>query len=151
MDIRTIRKLMELLEESTISKLEIKEGELEIKISKTMAGQAVVASPMPATTPIIEAKSNLASPSNTEGAEAVADEGEKVTSPMVGTFYGSASPDSPPFVKIGSKVKVGDTLCILEAMKIMNSIESEIEGVVKQILVKDGSPVQYGQLLFIIE
>ena len=141
MDIRKVKKLIELLEESDIAELEIREGEESVRISRqpvvipyaapaaTAAPPAAVTPPMPASEP----------------------RGHHIKSPMVGTYYGAASPNSDPFVVEGQEVKVGDTLCIIEAMKMMNQIESDKSGRVSKILVENGSPVEFDQILFIIE
>jgi acetyl-CoA carboxylase biotin carboxyl carrier protein len=145
MDIRKIKKLIEIIEESDIAELEIKEGEEAIRISRYSAAPAPVAyAPAPAG----------AAPAATVAATAPAEErvsGHVVKSPMVGTFYRSASPGTKVFVEIGQAVLAGDTLCIIEAMKILNQIEADKSGVVTQILVENAEPVEYGQPLFIIE
>lgn len=156
MDIRSIRKLIEIVEQSDIAEIEIKEGEHNIRITRSqepvimqapMAAAPIAAAPVPAA-PAAPA----AAPAETS-AEAPAAEvnGHKVTSPMVGTFYSAPSPDAGPFVKVGDKVAEGDTLCIIEAMKIMNPIESDKAGTIKQILGVNGEPVEFGQALFVIE
>lgn len=143
MDIRKIKKLIEIIEESDIAELEIKEGEECIRISRYSAAPAQVAyAPAPST-----AMPTAAAPSPAE--EKIA--GHIVKSPMVGTFYRSAAPGGKVFVEIGQAVLVGDTLCIIEAMKILNQIEADKSGVVTQILVDNAEPVEYGQPLFIIE
>lgn len=148
MDIRKVKKLIELLEESNISELEIHEGEESVRISRHGSG-AVIAAPAPVmaapAAPVI-----AAAPTETSGAEPEVS-GHKVTSPMVGSFYRAASPGAAPFVEVGQSVQVGDTLCIIEAMKLLNQIESDKAGTVKAILVENGEPVEYGQALFIIE
>ena len=145
MDIRKIKKLIEIIEESDIAELEIKEGEEAIRISRYSAAPAPVAyAPAPA--------SHV--PTAVAVAAAPAEEkitGHMVKSPMVGTFYRSASPGTKVFVDVGQSVMVGDTLCIIEAMKILNQIEADKSGIVTQILVENGEPVEYGQPLFIIE
>lgn len=145
MDIRKIKKLIEIIEESDIAELEIKEGEESIRISRYSAAPAQVTyAPAPVS----------AAPALTAAAAAPAEEkitGHVVKSPMVGTFYRSASPGSKVFVEVGQSVLTGDTLCIIEAMKILNQIESDKSGVVTQILVDNAEPVEYGQPLFIIE
>lgn len=148
MDIRKVKKLIELLEESDIAELEIKEGEDSVRISR----QLNMIQPIPmAPAPIYTAPAS-APAANTKLAPAKAEFiGHEVKSPMVGTFYGSASPTSGPFVTEGQKVNVGDTLCIIEAMKMMNQIEADKAGTIRSILVENGSPVEYDQLLFIIE
>jgi acetyl-CoA carboxylase biotin carboxyl carrier protein len=132
MDLRKLKKLIELVEESGISELEITEGEEKVRISKSSSATAGVAI----------------------SASAVAEplpEGQVVKSPMVGTFYRTSTPGANPFVDIGQTVKVGDTLCIIEAMKLLNEIESDKSGVIKAILVENGQPVEYGEPLFVIE
>lgn len=154
MDIRSIRKLIEIVEQSDIAEIEIKEGEHNIRITRskepTYVQAPVAAAPMQSQQP---APAAPASPENTPAESNAPAEvtGHKISSPMVGTFYAAPSPDSDDFVKVGDQVSVGDTLCILEAMKIMNPIESDVSGTVKEILGVNGEPVQYGQALFIIE
>lgn len=146
MDLRKLKKLIDLVEESGISELELTEGEEKVRISRQSSGQMQFAPtymphmmPPPAPTP--------AAPLVV--AEPVV-EGHVVKSPMVGTFYRSPSPESKTFVEIGATVAVGDTLCIIEAMKLLNEIESDQAGVVKAILVENGQPVEYGEPLFIV-
>jgi acetyl-CoA carboxylase biotin carboxyl carrier protein len=146
MDIRKIKKLIEIIEESDIAELEIKEGEEAIRISRYSAAPAPVAY-APAPAGAVPAASTVASAPAAE--EKIS--GHVVKSPMVGTFYRSASPGTKVFVEVGQSVLAGDTLCIIEAMKILNQIESDKTGVVTQILVENGEPVEYGQPLFIIE
>jgi acetyl-CoA carboxylase biotin carboxyl carrier protein len=153
MDIRSIRKLIEIVEESNIAEIEIKEGEHTVRISRNkepviMHAAAPQAMQVQAAAPA--APSHSAPKAEAEAAPAV-ESGEKITSPMVGTFYAAPSPDAAPFVKVGQKVSQGETLCIIEAMKIMNPIEAEVSGTIKQVLVQNGEPVEYGQTLFIIE
>lgn len=150
MDIRKVKKLIELLVESGISELEIKEGEESVRISRQPNyGQQAPLAPAYATAPIPVAPVQAA---NAESTPARAEfSGHEVKSPMVGTYYGAASPTSGPFVTEGQKVKVGDTLCIIEAMKMMNQIEAEKAGTIRTIMVENGSPVEYDQVLFIIE
>ena len=149
MDIRKVKKLIELLEESNISELEIHEGEESVRISRHGSG-AVVAAPAPAMIAAPAAPVAAAAPveASTGPAEI---SGHKVTSPMVGSFYRSSSPGAAPFVEEGQSVQVGDTLCIIEAMKLLNQIEADKAGTIKAILVENGEPVEYGQALFIIE
>lgn len=151
MDIRKVKKLIELLEESGIDELEIKEGEESVRISrhsKTPAQQYYAPAPMPApvAAPVAAAAPAAAAPV----AAAPALNGTVARSPMVGTFYRKSSPSSPSFVEVGQTVKKGDTLCIVEAMKMMNHIEAETSGVIESILVEDGQPVEYDQPLFTI-
>ena len=145
MDIRKIKKLIEIIEESGIAELEIKEGEESIRISRYSAAPAAVAY---APAPISITSASVAA------AIAPAEEqitGHIVKSPMVGTFYRSASPGTKVFAEVGQSVLVGDTLCIIEAMKILNQIESDKSGTITKILVENAEPVEYGQPLFIIE
>jgi acetyl-CoA carboxylase biotin carboxyl carrier protein len=151
MDIRKVKKLIELLEESGISELEISEGEESVRISRhpRMAMQAPVAM----ASPIVQAapQSVPALPATSAGEHKPRNDDHTVTSPMVGTYYSAASPGAKSFVEIGSEVKVGQILCIIEAMKMMNQIESDKAGSVTAILAKNGEPVEFGQPLFIIE
>jgi acetyl-CoA carboxylase biotin carboxyl carrier protein len=147
MDIRKIKKLIEILEESGIAELEIKEGEEAIRISRYSAVPTHVAyAPAPVPTQI----SQVAAVSIMPPAEETIS-GHIVKSPMVGTFYRCASPGMKAFVEVGHSVKLGDTLCIIEAMKILNQIEADKSGTVTKILVENAEPVEYGQPLFIIE
>jgi acetyl-CoA carboxylase biotin carboxyl carrier protein len=152
MDIRKVKKLIELLEESGISELEISEGEESVRISRHPRGGPQVAAP--AAAPVVYAPPATAAPAmaaTSAGERAPRNDEHTVTSPMVGTYYSSASPGAKPFVEIGSEIKVGQILCIIEAMKMMNQIESDKEGVVTAMLAKNGEPVEFGQPLFIIE
>ncbi len=146
MDIRKIKKLIELLEESGIAELEIKEGEESVRISRQISAplQAVAPAAMQVAPPAPVAPAPIP-----EAAEVVT--GHQVKSPMVGTFYGAASPTSGPFVSQGQRVNVGDTLCIIEAMKMMNQIEADKAGTIRSILIENGSPVEFDQVLFIID
>jgi len=143
MDIRKIKKLIEIIEESDIAELEIKEGEESIRISRYSAAPAQVAY---APAPAVQAAAVVTA---TPAEEKIT--GHVVKSPMVGTFYRSASPGTKVFVEVGQAVLSGDTLCIIEAMKILNQIEADKSGIVTQILVENAEPVEYGQPLFIIE
>lgn len=152
MDIRKVKKLIEMLEESSLAEIEIREGEEAIRISRSPTGSPVVHMAPAHIAPHHAAPA--AAPAAAVPAAAPAEQapaGHAVASPMVGTFYRSSAPGSAPFVDIGSQVKVGDTLCIIEAMKMMNEIESDKAGVVKAILKENGQPVEYGEALFIIE
>ncbi|MBV6754656.1 MULTISPECIES: acetyl-CoA carboxylase biotin carboxyl carrier protein [Pseudomonas] len=151
MDIRKVKKLIELLEESGIDELEIKEGEESVRISrhsKTPAQQYYAPAPMPA--PVAAAPAAAPVAAAPVAAAAPALNGTVARSPMVGTFYRKSSPAAPSFVEVGQSVKKGDTLCIVEAMKMMNHIEAETSGVIESILVEDGQPVEYDQPLFTI-
>lgn len=158
MDLRKLKKLIDLVEESGIAELEVTEGEEKVRITRVSAnapfayaqpmnavqlpmGQQMMA-PQPAA---------AAQPAAAEAAQAALDEQNTVKSPMVGTFYRSPSPGAKKYVEVGSQVNVGDTLCIIEAMKLMNEIEADRSGVVKAILVEEGQPVEYGEPLFVIE
>ena len=153
MDIRKIKKLIELVEESGIAELEITEGEESVRINRNnmSAGPAYAPhyapqyAPAPAPTPA------AAPAANAEAAAPAGPTGHQVLSPMVGSFYTAASPEAPSYVEVGSQVKVGDTLCIIEAMKMMNQIESDKAGTVKAILAENGEPIEFDQPLFIIE
>lgn len=149
MDLRKLKKLIDLVEESGISELELTEGEEKVRISRNLAVApttfqyaAQPYAPAPAAAPSAPAPAVEAAPA--------AIEGNVVKSPMVGTFYRASSPDAKPFVDVGSTVSAGDTLCIVEAMKLLNEIESDFSGVIKAILVENGQPVEYGEPLFII-
>ncbi|QIA76920.1 acetyl-CoA carboxylase biotin carboxyl carrier protein [Rodentibacter caecimuris] len=153
MDIRKIKKLIELVEESGITELEVQEEEGTVRISR--AAPAVVPAAVQYSAPIaapavVPAQVNAPAPT---AAQAVSEEvvGHQVRSPMVGTFYRSPSPEAKAFVDVGQSVKVGDTLCIVEAMKMMNRIEADKAGIVKAILVNDGEPVEFDQPLIVIE
>ena len=151
MDIRKVKKLIELLEESGVAEIEIHEGEESVRISRAsqnVAAAPVMAAPAPVAAP--------AAPAAVPAAEASAGgddviEGHAVKSPMVGTLYRAPSPGAQPFTEVGKSVNVGDTLCIIEAMKMLNQIEADKAGVVKAILVENGQPVEYDQPIFIIE
>ena len=149
MDIRKVKKLIELLEESGIAEIEIHEGEESVRISRSSQFvPAVAEAPAPvAPAPVVQAPSV----ETAEPAEPGLPSGHQVTSPIVGTFYRAPSPNSKSFAEEGQRVNVGDTLCIIEAMKIMNQIEADKAGMVKAILVENGQPVELGQPLFIIE
>ncbi len=149
MDIRKIKKLIELLEESGIAELEIKEGEESVRISRQSS--AVVQAIAPAPTQVSAAAPAPAAPAPAAAEKPEAESGHQVKSPMVGTFYAAASPSSAPFVTQGDQVNVGDTLCIIEAMKMMNQIEADKAGKIRSILVDNGSPVEFDQVLFIID
>lgn len=160
MDIRKVKKLIELLEESGIAELEITEGEESVRISR-YGGQAVaqimhapmapVASPAPTAGTAQQQSPSSAAPVAPAPAEKALVAENVVTAPMVGTFYASPAPGAKPFVDIGTEVQVGNTLCIIEAMKMMNQIESDKAGRVTAILAKNGEPVEFGQPLFVIE
>src|ERR1700693_3697612 len=155
MDIRKIKKMIELLEESGIAEIEIKEGEETLRIARVLPNQqpvyattapppaAITAAPIPA--PVASAPAAAALPATPRAGEHI------VTAPMVGTYYSAPSPGAKNFVEIGDEVELGQVMCIIEAMKMMNQIEAEKAGTVQAILVKNGEPVEFGQPLFIIQ
>jgi acetyl-CoA carboxylase biotin carboxyl carrier protein len=152
MDLRKLKTLIDLVAESDIAELEVTEGESKVRIVKSSAAaqnQVVMmqpqAAPQPAALPAAPAAAPVAAPAAAEEPQ-----GYIVKSPMVGTFYRSSAPGAAPFVDIGSTVKQGDTLCLIEAMKLLNEIDADVAGVVKQILVENGQPVEFGQPLFVI-
>ena len=148
MDLRKLKKLIDLVEESGIAEIEVTEGEEKVRITRATAAQPVFAAPA-AIAPVAAAP--VAAAPAVSAAPAVRDLSNAQKSPMVGTFYRAPGPNAPAFVEIGQQVKAGDTLCIIEAMKLMNEIEAEKSGVIKEILVDNGTPVEYGEPLFIIE
>jgi acetyl-CoA carboxylase biotin carboxyl carrier protein len=152
MDIRKVKKLIELLEESGISELEINEGEESVRISRysTAPAQAPVSYAAPPAAPVPAAPAP-APAHEEEGGEEALPSGHIVKSPMVGTYYSASSPGAKPFVNVGDSVNEGDTVCIVEAMKILNQIEADASGIVKAVLVENAQPVEYGQPLMIIE
>ena len=140
MDLRKLKKLIDLVEASGISELELTEGEEKVKISRNSVA--------PYQPQLVQGQPQSIKTEGTEVLAAV--DGDTINSPMVGSFYRAASPDSSPFVEVGSTVKKGDVLCIIEAMKLLNEIESEHDGIIKKILVENGQPVEFGEPLFII-
>jgi acetyl-CoA carboxylase biotin carboxyl carrier protein len=159
MDIRKVKKLIELLEESGIAEIEITEGEEAVRISRypnaapapvhhaAPPAPPVALAAAPAAAPAAAAPPVAAAPAEAAPAES---SGHKVAAPMVGTFYRSSSPEAEPFVKVGDNIQAGDTLCIIEAMKMMNQIEAEISGKVLSVEVENGAPIEFGQTLFVI-
>ncbi|MGN6707464.1 MAG: acetyl-CoA carboxylase biotin carboxyl carrier protein [Rhodanobacter sp.] len=155
MDLRKIKKLIDLLEESNLAELEIKEGEEVVRLSRVPKGAA----PMVAAAPAVAPQAAAPTPVAAAPVAAVAPEaapadslpaGHVVKAPMVGTFYASASPGAPPFVKVGQQVKAGDTLGVIEAMKMFNQIEAEVTGTVQAILIENGQPVEFDEPMFVI-
>lgn len=156
MDLKKIKKLIDLVEGSKISELEITEGEEKIRIACSAVASVFshnfatennqMASLAKTTEPVTQEVDNLIAPTNKER-----DQANVIKSPMVGVFYRASSPNAPVFSEIGQTVKIGDTLCIIEAMKLMNEIKSDRAGVIKTILIEDGEPVEYGEALFVIE
>ncbi len=158
MDIRKVKKLIELLEESGVAEIEISEGEESVRISRWPTGGSapmMMAQPqhisMPASSTPTGGATSSPAPTGDIGAASDLPPGHVVTSPMVGTFYRAPSPGAKDFVEVGQSVKGGDTLCIIEAMKMMNQIEADKSGVIKAIMVDNAEPVEYGQPLFVIE
>lgn len=155
MDIRKVKKLIELLEESNIAEIEIKEGEESVRISRNGSANVMpMAYPQtPVAAPITAPVASATTPApavNSAETSTTAHSGHVVKSPMVGTFYAAASPSSPNFIEVGQAVKAGDVICIIEAMKMMNQIEADKAGVIEAILVEDGQPVEFGQALVTI-
>ena len=157
MDIRKVKKLIELLDESGIAEIEITEGEEAVRISRYPSGAMIAqaAAPYAAVPAAPQAPAAAVAAAPVQAAESVAapaeEDGFLVTAPMVGTFYASSSPGAAPYVQVGDRVSEGDTLCIIEAMKMMNQIEADVSGVIKSIRVQNGDPVEYGQTLFVID
>jgi acetyl-CoA carboxylase biotin carboxyl carrier protein len=150
MDLRKLKKLIDLVQESGIAELEITEGEEKVRIVKSGRAAPEVVAMVPGATPAAAGAAAPAAGPPAAGA-APAIEGHVVKSPMVGTFYRSPSPGAKPFVEIGDAVKAGQTVCIIEAMKLLNEIESDKDGIVRAILVENGQPVEYGEPLVVIE
>ncbi len=149
MDLRKLKKLIDLVEASGIAELEITEGEEKVRIAKSIAGAPMMMAPQPQ---MIQASVPAAAPAPAAAApaEEAVPEGHVVRSPMVGTFYRAPAPGAKNFVEVGQSVNGGDTLCIIEAMKLLNEIEADQGGVIKAILVENGQPVEYGEPLFVI-
>ncbi|MDG6767138.1 acetyl-CoA carboxylase biotin carboxyl carrier protein [Glaesserella parasuis] len=158
MDLRKLKKLIDLVEESGIAEIEVTEGEEKVCITRTVAAPApaqTIYATAPMAAPVAPAPAPVAAApvaaAAAPSAPAARDLSQAQKSPMVGTFYRAPSPSAPAFVEVGATVKAGDTLCIIEAMKLMNEIEAEKSGVIKEILVENGQPVEFGEPLFIIE
>lgn len=156
MDLRKLKTLIDLVSESGVAELEITEGDDRVKIvNRVGAAPVAAAAPAVIATPVVASAAPAAAPAPavaTEPAAApvVAEDTRTINSPMVGTFYRAPSPGAKPFADVGQKVKAGDTVCIIEAMKLLNEIETEYDGVIKEILVENGQPVEFGQPLFVI-
>ena len=153
MDLRKIKKLIDLLEESNLAELEIKEGEETVRLSRIPKGMVAAmpaAAPAPTHHPARAEPQAPADAPSAPAADKSMPEGHVVTAPMVGTFYASQNPESPPFVKVGQKVKAGDTLGIIEAMKMFNQIEADVAGTVVAVLVGNGQPVEFDEPMFVI-
>ena len=154
MDIRKIKKLIEMLEESQLNEIEITEGEESIRLSRSGPVAQMLAPPpmMPAMPTAYTTDPAISTPvASAPSGEPASDSGSTVCSPMVGTFYASPNPDSNAYVELGSQVTAGDTLCMIEAMKIFNQVEAEVSGIVRKILKSSGDPVEFGEVLFVIE
>lgn len=153
MDIRKVKKLIELLEESGIAEIEIREGEESVRISRQQQGTVVMSNPgyMPMAAPKQEVSASEVAATAAEEKAASAPRGHQVKSPMVGTFYRASAPGAKAFVEVGDTVSAGDTICIIEAMKMLNQIEADASGKVTAILIENGHPVEFGQPLVIIE
>ena len=151
MDIRKIKKLIELLEESELTELEISEGEESIRLSRRPPALASISPPLPQHDLKSAPNESAAYSSDLDAIDKRPEEAIGVISPMVGTFYASPNPESPAYVKIGDEVMAGDTLCVIEAMKIFNHVEAEHTGIVRKILKDSGDPVEFGEVLFMIE
>ncbi|MEW5786244.1 MAG: acetyl-CoA carboxylase biotin carboxyl carrier protein [Pseudomonadota bacterium] len=150
MDLRKLKKLIDLVQDSGIAELEITEGEEKVRITSVVAGNHTVYAQPPMMAPAMAHAPAAGAATAAPATEPPQPEGHVVKSPMVGTFYRSPSPTAKSFVEVGQSVKAGDTLCIIEAMKLMNEIEADVAGVVKAVLIENGQPVEYGEPLFII-
>ena len=155
MDIRKVKKLIELLDESGIAEIEITEGEEAVRISRYPTGAAAAPAPAYAPPPPAAPASQASTPASAQPSEPATappeEDGFQIKAPMVGTYYSASSPGAAAYVQVGDRVSEGDTLCIIEAMKMMNQIEAEVSGVIKSIKVQNGEPVEYGQTLFVID
>ena len=149
MDLRKLKKLIDLVQDSGVAELEITEGEEKVRITRVVAGGQMMMSPMMGHMQTIPVSAPAVAPA-AEAGEPGLPEGHVVKSPMVGTFYRTPSPGAKAFVEVGQSVSAGDTLCIIEAMKLMNEIEADVGGTIKAILVENGQPVEYGEPLFVI-
>lgn len=156
MDLRKLKTLIDLVSESGVAELEITEGDDRVKIvNRVGAAPVAAAAPAVIATPVVASAAPAAAPAPAVAAEpaaapVAAEDTRTINSPMVGTFYRAPSPGAKPFANVGQKVKAGDTVCIIEAMKLLNEIETEYDGVIKEILVENGQPVEFGQPLFVI-
>ena len=155
MDLRKLKKLIDLVEESGIAELELTEGEEKVKISRQLNTPSLASqymqSPQIANQQVLTPQQSPPVPIQTPADTSTTPSGDQITSPMVGTFYRASSPDAGSFVEVGSTIKKGDVLCIIEAMKILNEIESDKDGVIKKILIENGQPVEFGEPLFVVE
>lgn len=151
MDIRKVKKLIELLDESGIAEIEITEGEESVRISRYSTSAPMVSAPAAVAAPPAVATPAVAAAAVPEAPVEAEEDGYEVKAPMVGTFYGASSPGAAPYVQVGDRVSEGDTLCIIEAMKMMNPIEADVSGVIKSIRIQNGEPIEFGQTLFVID
>jgi acetyl-CoA carboxylase biotin carboxyl carrier protein len=151
MDIRKVKKLIELLEESELTEIEISEGEESIRLSRSNSGTQVYSAPAQAMLPAWSSNEGSATVFSGAGGESFPADKVPVVSPMVGTYYASPNPDTPSYVELGTEVSVGDTLCVIEAMKIFNPVDTESAGIVYKIFKHSGDPVEFGEPLFLIE
>jgi len=155
MDIRKVKKLIELLDESGIAEIEITEGEEAVRISRYPTGAAAAPAPAYAPPPPAAPASQASTPASAQPSEPATappeEDGFQIKAPMVGTYYSASSPGAAAYVQVGDRVSEGDTLCIIEAMKMMNQIEADVSGVIKSIRVQNGEPVEYGQTLFVVD
>jgi acetyl-CoA carboxylase biotin carboxyl carrier protein len=155
MDLRKLKKLIDLVEESGIAELELTEGEEKVKISRQLNTPSLASQymqpPQMANQQVLTPQQSPPVPMQTLADTPTTPSGDQITSPMVGTFYRASSPDAGSFVEVGSTIKKGDVLCIIEAMKILNEIESDKDGVIKKILIENGQPVEFGEPLFVVE
>jgi acetyl-CoA carboxylase biotin carboxyl carrier protein len=151
MDIRKVKKLIELLDESGIAEIEITEGEESVRISRYAQGAPAAVAAPPAAAPQPAPSYGAPEPAAAPAPAAAEEDGVEIKAPMVGTFYSAPSPGASPYVQVGDRVNKGDTICIIEAMKMMNQIEAEVGGIVKSIRVQNGEPVEYGQTLVVID
>jgi acetyl-CoA carboxylase biotin carboxyl carrier protein len=150
MDLRKLKTLIDLVQQSGIAELEITEGEEKVRISRGVPGAVVHSMPQPGTVYMTAPAMQPAAETAAEAAAPAEPQGHAIKSPMVGTFYRQSAPDAKPFVEVGQAVKTGETVCIIEAMKLLNEIEADRDGVIKEILVENGQPVEYGQPLFVL-
>ena len=151
MDIRKVKKLIEMLENSNLEEIEIQEGEESVRLVKSNGNINNSSSAQPIIVPQTSSPDTLVEQSKSDGTSEENLDGNFINSPMVGTFYRSPAPDAPSYVDVGSKVSEGETLCIIEAMKLMNELECEITGTIAEICIEDGQPVEFGQLLFRVD
>ena len=152
MDIRKVKKLIELLDESGIAEIEITEGEESVRISRYAPGAPAAPVAVAAAPPVVApVAAPVAAPAEAVAPVEPEEDGFEVTAPMVGTVYAAASPGAAPYVQVGDRVSEGDILCIIEAMKMMNQIEADVSGVIKSIRIQNGEPVEFGQTLFVID